>query len=411
MPTPVRGDAGRWRGRCPVLAAALVSTGLVALIALAPRPSGNGEGSPQVTASVSETEDRERGQGAARLAQRAGAAAGRPASTPAADRGPRETVRPGDSGPDVRRLQAILKSLGYDVELTGVFDEATRRAVLDFQAQEKLTNDGVVGPVTRQRLESAALWHTVGRGETLWAVARTFGTTVELLMELNDLSSSTIRAGQRLLVPAGGFGNLAGDWRGYTVRAGDTLSTIAARFHVSSSELARLNGISDPDSLRVGQRLNLPADLPERTGPGAGSGKRQPASIFPLSWPLPEMGRISSGFGWRTAPFGGGGREFHGGIDVAVRPGTPVRAAAGGVVVEAGWMGAYGYGVVIDHGRGVQTLYGHNARVLVQPGQRVERGEAIAISGSSGRSTGPHLDFRVRINGRLVNPLRYVRRP
>lgn len=322
MPTPVRGDAGRWRGRCPVLAAALVSTGLVALIALAPRPPGNGEGSPQVTASVGETEDRETGQGATRPAQRAGAAAGRPASTPAADRGPRETVRPGDSG-----------------------------------------------------------------------------------------STSTIRAGQRLLVPAGGFGNLAGDWRGYTVRPGDTLSTIAARFDVSSSELARLNGISDPDSLRVGQRLKLPADLSERTGPGTGSGARQPASIFPLSWPLPEMGRISSGFGWRTNPFGGRSRELHGGIDIAVRPGTPVRAAAGGVVVEAGWMGAYGYGVVIYHGRGVQTLYGHNARVLVQPGQRVERGQTIAISGSSGRSTGPHLDFRVRINGRLVNPLGYVRRP
>ncbi|NLG68204.1 MAG: LysM peptidoglycan-binding domain-containing protein [Firmicutes bacterium] len=293
-------------------------------------------------------------------------------------------MRPGDSGSDVRRLQAILKALGYDIELTGVFDEPTRRAVLDFQAQERLVKDGVIGPATRQRLEAAALWHTVARGETLWAVARTFGTTVELLMEVNDLSTSAIREGQRLLVPVGGFGNWAGDWRGYTVRPGDTLSAIATRFHVSPSELARLNALRDPDSLRVGQRLKLPADLSERTGSPTGSGARQPVSVFPLSWPLPEKGRISSGFGWRNNPFGGGGREFHGGIDVAVRLGTPVRAAAAGVVVEAGWMGAYGYGVVIDHGRGVQTLYGHNARVLVQPGQRVERAQHGAAPGLPG---------------------------
>lgn len=415
MPPPVRGYAGRWRGRWPVVVVALISAGLAGLTVLAPPLPEGSEDSRETEALLDEAERSKTGEKDVRAVSSPAtdAVARSPASTstPPAAQTLQQVLRPGDSSSDVRRLQAILKSLGYDIDVTGVFDETTRKAVLDFQGQQGLTKDGVVGPKTRQRLEAAALWHTVGRGETLWGLARTFGTTVELLMEVNDLADPAIRAGQRLLVPVGGYGSWSGDWTGYTVKPGDTLSTIAARFHVSLSEFARLNRIGDPNRLRVGERLQLPGDVLERIAQEGSSGAPRPVSVFPLSWPLPEKGRLSSGFGWRRNPFGGGSREFHGGIDIAVPQGTPVRAAAPGVVVEAGWMGTYGYGVVIDHGRGVQTLYGHNARVLVQPGERVERGQVIAISGSSGRSTGPHLDFRVRINGRLVDPLGYVPRP
>lgn len=405
MPPGIGSCAGLLLGRWPVITVALVSAGLVALVALAPPFPGGGQG------SLTTSRSREPNPPAVRQPPPIDGDSPPSAPDTLAPARPREVLRPGDSGRDVRRAQALLKSLGYALEVNGVFDESTRKAVVDFQGQQGLRKDGLIGPDTRRQLESAAFWHTVSRGETLWDLARTFGTTVELLMEVNDLAVPSIRAGQRLLLPVAGYGSGSGDWGGYTVKPGDTLAAIAARFHVSEAELARLNRIPNPDLLRPGQRLELPGDLSERVGRGGGGGVFGGAAVFPLAWPLPEKGRISSGFGWRKNPFGESGREFHEGIDIAVRPGTPVLAAASGVVVEAGWMGSYGYGVVIEHGRGVQTLYGHNARVLVQPGQRVDRGQTIALSGSSGRSTGPHLDFRVRVNGRLVNPLGYVRRP
>jgi len=103
-----------------------------------------------------------------------------------------------------------------------------------------------------------------------------------------------------------------------------------------------------------------------------------------------------------------GRREFHKGIDIPAPYGTTIVAAQSGTVISAGWMGSYGYAVIIDHGNGVSTLYGHNSRVLVRSGQHVSKGQAIARAGSTGNSTGPHCHFEVRINGSAVNPARYV---
>jgi len=114
-----------------------------------------------------------------------------------------------------------------------------------------------------------------------------------------------------------------------------------------------------------------------------------------LAWPT--SGQMSSPFGIR-------GYSFHPGVDICNVVGTPIHAAKGGVVVSAGWMGAYGYAVDIDHGGGVVTRYGHCSRVLVAAGESVGPGQAIARMGSTGRSTGPHLHFEVRIHGRAVNP-------
>jgi len=125
----------------------------------------------------------------------------------------------------------------------------------------------------------------------------------------------------------------------------------------------------------------------------------------PSIWPV--RGRLTSRFGYRRDPFNGR-NTLHKGLDLAVPIGTPVRAAAHGVVVEAGWRSGYGLTVRIDHGYGYQTLYGHNSRLLVKTGQRVTKGQIIARSGSSGRSTAPHLHYEIRVNGKAINPANYL---
>jgi murein DD-endopeptidase MepM/ murein hydrolase activator NlpD len=99
---------------------------------------------------------------------------------------------------------------------------------------------------------------------------------------------------------------------------------------------------------------------------------------------------------------------MHEGIDIAVPSGTPVAAAASGTVITAGWLGGYGNLVVIDHGNGLATAYGHNSSVTVGAGQSVAQGQVIAYSGSTGHSTGPHVHFEVRVNGSAVDPLGYL---
>ena len=118
-----------------------------------------------------------------------------------------------------------------------------------------------------------------------------------------------------------------------------------------------------------------------------------------MSWPV--SGPVTSPFGWRWG-------RMHEGIDIATGYGTPIGAAAGGTVIYCGWMGGYGNLVVIDHGGGLATAYGHQSAIAVGCGQYVGRGQTIGYVGSTGHSTGPHLHFEVRINGSPVDPLGYL---
>ncbi|HVJ49199.1 M23 family metallopeptidase [Desulfitobacterium sp.] len=121
-----------------------------------------------------------------------------------------------------------------------------------------------------------------------------------------------------------------------------------------------------------------------------------------VSWYWPVLGWISSDYGWR------GSKDFHHGIDIALPIGTTINAAQGGQVVKAGWLGVYGLAVLIDHGNGIETLYGHNDRLFVKVGEQVKSGERIAISGNTGNTTGPHLHFEIRKNDKTVDPLDYL---
>lgn len=124
-----------------------------------------------------------------------------------------------------------------------------------------------------------------------------------------------------------------------------------------------------------------------------------------MIWPL--NGPITSEFGWRTHPIFGTQR-YHSGLDIGGDYGLPIVAAASGTVIHAGWISGYGYTVIIDHGGGITTLYGHNESLLVGEGESVSQGQTIAMCGSTGNSTGPHCHFEVRENGEPVSPYSYL---
>lgn len=126
----------------------------------------------------------------------------------------------------------------------------------------------------------------------------------------------------------------------------------------------------------------------------------------PTLWPV--IGRLTSSFGERQDPFNGEG-AFHAGIDIATSYGTPVCSPADGVVAMAGPASGYGRELVLDHGQGITTVYGHLSGFAVAAGQQVKRGQVIAYVGSAGRSTGPHLHYEVRIRNTPVNPHKYLR--
>ncbi|MGE5561006.1 MAG: peptidoglycan DD-metalloendopeptidase family protein [Chloroflexota bacterium] len=248
--------------------------------------------------------------------------------------------------------------------------------------------------------------YTVQNGDTLWDIAIKHNTDVASIMALNDLTrSSSLKIGQTLKI-------LTIKGTVHKVKSGDTLSGIASSYGVGTEVIAQANGISNQHAIAIGQQLIIPGGKPQLvassdTSRGSSSrpsstktssssnssGSSSSSGVF--AWPV--RGTITSGFGSRWG-------SIHTGIDIAVPSGTPVKAAKGGTVIEARWMNGYGYAVEIDHGGGVVTLYGHNSKLLVSVGDRVETGDVIARSGSTGRSTGPHVHFEVRKNGKAVNP-------
>lgn len=126
-----------------------------------------------------------------------------------------------------------------------------------------------------------------------------------------------------------------------------------------------------------------------------------------LGWPVPGRSSISSEFTNRINPITGKA-EKHLGIDIPAPTGTNIVAAEAGTVIKAGWNNSYGYMVIIDHGGGIATLYGHNSRLAVSVGTTVTRGQTIAYAGSTGMSTGPHCHFEVRVNGQYQNPRNWL---
>ncbi|MFZ5390764.1 MAG: peptidoglycan DD-metalloendopeptidase family protein [Patescibacteria group bacterium] len=247
--------------------------------------------------------------------------------------------------------------------------------------------------------------YTVQPGDTLASIAKQFGLSLNTLLWENNLrSGSLIRPGQSLtILPVNGIS--------YKIRSGDNLSSIAKRYRVAIDAITEANPLSD--KLTIGQTIIIPGAQPLTTSPSPSrttiasqpnqnnlqpSGSSAALTNTKLQWPTVRR-RITQYYSWR-----------HTGLDVADKVGTPIYAAEDGVVSVAGWnRGGYGYYIIVDHGGGLQTLYGHSSKLFVSKGDRVSRGQEIAAMGSTGRSTGPHIHFEVRLNGRRVNPLSYTR--
>lgn len=270
----------------------------------------------------------------------------------------------------------------------------------------------------------------VKEGQSLWDIATARGVSVEAVAEANALSNAElIRPGQRLVIPPSGAAariqkpiirtsekpqiraaraparrpQPASGW--IVVKQGQTLSEIADQHRTSVRTLVDTNGLRSAHSIRVGQRLLIP-------GRETASGGRMAAALLPASRSQAAVLRVA-GFLWPargvlTSRFGMRWRRHHDGIDIAAPRGTPVHAAKAGRVIFSGWYYGYGRTIIVDHGGGLTTLYGHNATLLVRNGQAVESGHLIARVGCTGHCYGSHLHFEIRVNGRAVNPLKYL---
>lgn len=158
-------------------------------------------------------------------------------------------------------------------------------------------------------------------------------------------------------------------------------------------KLVKANEANDAAILR---QMNASASP---TAKYTGNGKFQ--------WPVPASSRISSEYGYRTSPISGK-REFHNGLDIPAPYGSAIVATEAGTVTYSGWMNGYGYTIIIDHGSGITSLYGHNSSLVAKKGAKVSKGQTIAKCGSTGWSTGNHCHFTISKGGSAVNPHNYV---
>lgn len=252
--------------------------------------------------------------------------------------------------------------------------------------------------------------YVVQSGDTIGQVASSFGISVNTILWANNLAfTSYIREGQKLIIPPT-TGVL------HKIVRGDTVSKIAKLYGATEEAINSYNELED-GGLKAGETIMVPGGRiiytpkPSQSGTaysnqaGRSSSVKVNDSDIPVSsggrmaWPS-ACQRISQYYrGW-----------LHTGVDIACPWGTSVRAAESGVVtrVQYGKTG-YGYNIIISHGGGKETLYGHLSKIMVSAGDRVEKGQIIANEGSTGRSTGPHLHFEIRVNGSRVNPLSYIR--
>lgn len=249
-----------------------------------------------------------------------------------------------------------------------------------------------------EKPRSEIIEYEVKSGDTLSGVAKKFDISLDTVKWANDMERDTIKPGQILkILPVSGVA--------HTVKSGDTLESVAKKYSAEQQPILDFpfNDIPDDMKLKVGQVLIVPDGVPPKAPSKAKTVPQYlaqgPSSTFSApgggNFIWPARGLLTQGFSW-----------YHPGIDIADRSALGIAASDGGVVTVAGWPDNYGYGnrVVIDHGNGYQTLYGHLSNIYISVGQRVSRGQIIGQMGSTGRSTGTHLHLEIRYKGIAVNP-------
>lgn len=268
--------------------------------------------------------------------------------------------------------------------------------------------DSVVGSISSASTIAPARketeQYTVQGGDTISTIAEQFGISSRTILWANSLNDTDfIKPGQSLKIPpASGYL--------YTVKNGDTVASLAQKYKGNEQQILEANGLPLADALQIGQEVIIPGGEPPappapvvqpRTLIGQVFGNNPPASAPPSSakfiWPTPNR-RINQYYRGR----------FHTGLDIEGDYSSPIYAAAGGTVEYASAdRSGYGLHVVINHGNGFRTLYAHASKIFVKAGERVGQGETIAMVGSTGRSTGTHLHFEIRTGSGFVNPLAY----
>jgi len=240
--------------------------------------------------------------------------------------------------------------------------------------------------------------YIVREGDTIGSIASLFDLKVDTIRNANNLGSKSISVEQKLIIPPG-------DGILYTVQKGDSLRSIAKKFSVESQDIMDFNYILDASSIVIGQKIFIPGGktLPVIISKKHGRKSSGGATInFSGSFVRPANGTTTSQFGIRRG-------EMHEGLDFSAHIGTPIYASESGIIqARYGYNGGYGNLIVIKHGQGVETRYAHLSSIAVSTGSHVNKGDLIGYSGNTGRSTGPHLHFEIRQNGRAVNPAKYL---
>lgn len=265
---------------------------------------------------------------------------------------------------------------------------------------QQLLLSGQVSPDVAARVNTHTALYQVKPGDTLWDIAYAYRTDWEIVSAMNNLTQNAIKPGQILVLPV--EREVV-----YTVQKGDILNRIARQFNVSINEIVKVNGIVNPNILSIGQELIIPGVQNTTPVSGADSPTRlrsvstaNRGSISNFLWPC--IGQITSHYGPRN-------NGFHHGLDIAAPRGTEVKVARSGIVEFAGWLNIYGRTVIVNHGNGNQTLYAHNNQTLVKEGDQVVAGQAVATIGSTGNATGPHVHFEIIMDGKRVDPIRFLR--
>lgn len=255
--------------------------------------------------------------------------------------------------------------------------------------------------------------YIVQNGDVIGGIASKFGVSVNTILWANDLTfRSRIHPGDKLKIPPG-TGVL------HVVKKGDNLGKISKLYDVKGETIVVANNLrKDGAGLQVGTTLFIPegerVQSAPRSVPVLTQETRRSSGIERVAAPPPSVeAPAGSGYVWPTLSHHI--NQYYGirhtGVDIAGKVGNPNYAVRDGKVIKSqcGWNGGYGCYIILDHGGGVTTLYGHNTELLVSVGETVSQGQTIGLLGSTGRSTGPHLHFEVRVNGKRANPLQYVR--
>jgi murein DD-endopeptidase MepM/ murein hydrolase activator NlpD len=301
----------------------------------------------------------------------------------------------GKNGEEVVQIQQYLNKIGYQIQVDGVYGVRTKDKVIQFQKEHNLNPDGIVGEKTFNFLQNLKdeIKYTVRKGDCLSKIALEFNSQVQEIMNRNNLNSEKIVIGQELFIPMNEIGGVENgnlmSMISYNIRKGDSLSSLARQYNTTVRKIKEVNNLYN-DNIYAGEELKIPV---------------KNSSSGSIVWPV--MGRISSGYGYRQDPITYE-RKFHGGIDIAIPIGTEIRTISNGTVVWSGWVDGFGKTIIIDHNNGLRSLYAHNSKLLVASGTKVYKNQVICLSGNTGRSTGPHLDFRIYLNGKTIDPKRYL---